>query len=1022
MPSCRRVFCVTPARLASESLFTDLLFLEIPMAESPSPIAKSAHAPESLSGATIGRFHIGDRLGKGGMGEVYRAKDTKLKRLIALKRLAPHLCADSTYQRRFLEEAERASCFSDAHIAALYDVLEEQGEMLLIMEYVEGENLRRRLLRPMSLEQFFEIATQCAEALAAAHDHGIIHCDIKPENIMLTNTGQVKILDFGVAKRLPRSDQSSTVDQRPGTMGGTPAYMSPEVLLEKILDGRADIFSLGVVLHEILTGHHPFLSSSFVATSERILHEMPTSIRTFNPEVPEALAAVVAKAMAKDPGQRYADARALLEDLRLMHAGLTPTKLHPILPQRWERKPRRRLITGIVGMLIVALLFTISRIVHSAPILTERGWVLISDFDSRGDDPIPDTGVREGLTIALQQSRYVNVYPRTRVYEVLQRMRKEDVTHIDEFLGREICQRENLQVLLTGSIEHIGQVFQITVRAVDPTHGNLLFAEKERFDHKDKFFDKVDELTKRVRKDLGESLAGIEKTSRPLAKVTSRSIEALQLYSQATDAMARGDAEQVPILLQSALQLDPDFAMAHLRLGKYYSWIVGKNEKASIEFQRAYDQRQGVTNREQRRIEAEFYADQERYDEAAQSLSVLVSLYPDDADAHEELAAAYFNVGQLERAIVELRQVLRLNPFSASAYRNLVLYLTYNNADEDAIAAFRDAQQRGIKSPELHWGLGLAYLAEGKMTMARDEFQRIGQAAETDRDLQDLYLAVADLYEGKLEAARTRLSSRIQAVSVQIGGLQTVRCYLLGRIYLTQDRPREASLQADLILRTPGARLQISDLLAAGILYARADKTSKARQVLLRLKESRKSVRSSWKLSSFENLQGEILLAENKPEQAEAAFLAAAGKYPNSLSHIGLAHAYEGQQRWEMAAQEWEKVLGAQGEILENDFPPDLLVAHLELARAYRTMKNRSRALSHYQDFLRLWQHADDLPMLRQAKREAEQLTSETKPLTEMFHTPSHGNSYTTRHIQVGGCYESADHHWECGCGQGVLG
>jgi len=173
------------------------------------------------------------------MGEVYRAEDTKLKRTVALKRLAPALRADSVYRRRFQEEAERASRFSDSHVAAVYDVLEEHGEIFLVLEYVEGETLRNRLRRPVSLEEFFTIAIQCGEALNAAHQRGIVHCDIKPENIMLTKSGQVKILDFGVAKHLPRSDQSSTID-RAGTFAGTPAYMSPEVLLEHAPDGRAD--------------------------------------------------------------------------------------------------------------------------------------------------------------------------------------------------------------------------------------------------------------------------------------------------------------------------------------------------------------------------------------------------------------------------------------------------------------------------------------------------------------------------------------------------------------------------------------------------------------------------------------------------------------------------------------------------------------------------------------------------------------------------------------------------------------
>ena len=225
--------------------------------------AADSQVSGSLTGNTVGRFVIGERLGKGGMGEVYRAEDTRLKRTVALKRLSVHLRSDPLYRRRFEEEAERASRLNDAHVAAIHDVIEEQGEIFLVMEFVEGQNLRQRIQEPMSLEQFLGIAVQCAQALVAAHGHGIVHCDIKPENIMLTPEGQVKILDFGVAKHLPRSDQSTTVD-RSGTVSGTPAYMSPEVLLEKTPDGRADIFSLGVVFYEVLAGHHPFLAGRFL--------------------------------------------------------------------------------------------------------------------------------------------------------------------------------------------------------------------------------------------------------------------------------------------------------------------------------------------------------------------------------------------------------------------------------------------------------------------------------------------------------------------------------------------------------------------------------------------------------------------------------------------------------------------------------------------------------------------------------------------------------------------------------------
>ena len=228
---------------------------------------------------------------------------------------------------------------------------------------------------------------------------------------MVTTNGQVKVLDFGVAKHLPRSDQSSTVD-RSGTVGGTPAYMSPEVLLEKIPDARADIFSLGVVFYEVLTGHHPFLANSFVVTSDRIRGETPAPIHIFNSRVPEGLERLVSKATAKEPGQRHAGARELLEDLRIVQAGLTPIKLSRALPPTAEQPPKRWLAATMVAVVVVAAVaaavFGVYRWRQRPPVLTERGWVLISDFDMSGDEAIPDKGIREGLTIALQQSRYDN--------------------------------------------------------------------------------------------------------------------------------------------------------------------------------------------------------------------------------------------------------------------------------------------------------------------------------------------------------------------------------------------------------------------------------------------------------------------------------------------------------------------------------------------------------------------------------------------------------------------------------------
>jgi tetratricopeptide (TPR) repeat protein/predicted Ser/Thr protein kinase len=930
-------------------------------------------ASRGLTGRTVGRFAIRHKLGAGGMGEVYYADDTTLGRPVALKRVTRTIGSDPEARRHVLREAQRASTLNSEHIAAVHDVIEEDGEFFLVMEYVEGETLRQRLRSPISIEEFFGIAMQCAEALMQAHDHGIIHCDIKPENIMLTPSGQVKVLDFGVAKHLPRSDQSSTFDSE--LIGGTPSYMAPEVLLGKLPGPSTDIFSLGVVLYEILALKNPFFASSFAATSERILHQVPVSVRALNPDVPETLEAIVMRAMAKSATERYANTRELVEDLRRVRAGASPVKMPP--PAWLPKQPRvkRWLAAGVVLLLAAGSGLAIYRWTHRAPVLAERGWVLVADFDTSGDETILDAGAREGLSIALQQSRYINVFPRSRAYEVLQRMKRESSPRINEAIGREICQRENLQVLLAGSIQRMGEVFQISVRGLDPVHGDVLFAERERFDRRDQFFDKLDSLAKQIRTDLGESLGGIEKTSRPLAKVTTSSLEALHLYSQAEDDKDQGKDDQVEGLLKGALRLDPDFAMAHTRLGQYYAAVIGKNEKALAELDRAYQLRREVTDREQPRIEAAFFDVEERYDEKVQSLRMLVSLYPDDEQAHSELAAAYYDLGQLDEAILEARETLRLNPLSAPAYGGLVLYLARANRAEAAIDAARQAEQHGVSSPRIHWALGLAYLGQNNVYAARQEFERIGRATETDRDLQALCVVVAYLYEGRLASAANELATQIQAVSPQSGGLQAFRRYLLGRIHLLHTRLPEAELQADLILRTPPDRLHGADLFHAGILYARAGLLPKARQVLRRLGELKKTIPSSSKQEYFRNLEGEISLAESNPKKAAISFLIPIQSYAPSVASAGLARAYQVERRWDPATVEWEKVLAEKGEILQNGFPPDLAITHLELARLYRTLKNLDLARKHYEEALRLWQHADEFNLLRDARQEYRQLS-----------------------------------------------
>ena len=285
---------------------------------------KTPPVSEDLTGMLVGRFVVRQRLGAGGMGQVYGAEDPTLKRFVALKRAVSKAQSARSDRKRFLKEAQRASALNHPNIGSMYDVVEHGGELWLVMEYIEGETLRHRLKQPISREEFFSIATQCCEGLQAAHEKGIIHGDIKPENIMLTPNLKVKILDFGVARRawsanpeeLTRSMETMTAS------GGTPAYMAPEVLLQKPDDGRSDLFSLGLVCYEMLGGEQPFHSDSLATTVARIVHEEPPTLK----DVPEPLAAVVTHMLAKNPEERYPSAQAVLDDLQRVQQVAKPKK------------------------------------------------------------------------------------------------------------------------------------------------------------------------------------------------------------------------------------------------------------------------------------------------------------------------------------------------------------------------------------------------------------------------------------------------------------------------------------------------------------------------------------------------------------------------------------------------------------------------------------------------------------------------------------------------------------------------
>jgi serine/threonine-protein kinase len=699
-------------------------------AEDEKPVSR---ASKDLIGTTVGRFVIRTRLGAGGQGEVYRADDPKLKRSVALKRLAPRLSDDPRYHRRLLHEGARASALNHANIASVYDVLEEKDGIFLVMEYVEGETLRARLSRPISIEEFFLIAVQCADALAAAHARGIVHGDIKPENIMLMPAGQVKILDFGVAKRLPVSDENAateSLDGEPGMLSGTPAYMAPEVLLQKRVDGRADIFALGVVLYEMLAGRHPFLAATFTATTDRVLHEVPPLLREMNPSVPAEVESIVARMLAKDPAERFTTARDLVVDLRTAGGSMSPASLGlTSRPSRAKpQKPRWRLAAALVflGLAVCGAIYQVWRHRHgskSVVTVTEAQPVrsiAILPFRNIGGTTGYDyfgVGLADVLNAKLTNARFLEVRSPYAVWNLPDP--KVDPLGAGRRLG--------VEAVLSGSYQIEAGMVSVDYMLTDVRRNVQIAGDSLKYP-----FGRAIEVEHRLASAIVDSLrvsASPEERARFIAAPTHEN-EAFQAYLRSNYEMEqfwrRPGAQQLSLTEQSlnaALRVDPRFTLALVSLAKL-RWI-------SIFYG---------------------YASGPRVlDRAEQEADQAIRQDPSLADAYAAKALVRYQRGQLDGVRDSLREAFALSPQSALAYYAAGFYYMGRGLPDWSVRAFRRARDL---DPELvRRELGYAYRYAADFVRAERQLREDLQAHPDDLHTAAALAGVL-VARGNLEEAR----------------------------------------------------------------------------------------------------------------------------------------------------------------------------------------------------------------------------------------------------------------------------